>query len=150
NSDMPFDRFSIEQMAGDLLPGATEAQRIATGFHRCAPTNVEAGSIPEETRINQILDRVTTTETARLGATLAPALCAYQKYDPFTQRDYYQLLAFLNNTQIEADRSNPKVPGSIRFVGPTMPLVSSEQEGVRADLREDLAQVKQKQTRFRQ
>jgi hypothetical protein len=60
NDDMPFDRFTIEQLAGDLLPQATQAQKIATGFGRCSPTNVEAGSDPEETRTNQVLDRVNT------------------------------------------------------------------------------------------
>jgi hypothetical protein len=142
NADMPFDRFSIEQLAGDLLPGATEAQRIATGFHRCATTNVEAGSIPEETRINQVIDRVNTTATVWLGSTFACAQCHDHKYDPFTQRDYYQLLAFFNSTEIEADRSNPKVPGSIRFLGPAMPLSDPEHDAARRGLQEALDQVK--------
>jgi hypothetical protein len=132
NADMPFDQFSIEQLAGDLLPDATPSQRIATGFHRSAPTNVEAGSIPEETRINQVIDRVNTTATVWMGTTLACAQCHDHKYDPFTQRDYYQLLAFFNNTTIEADRSNPKVPSSIRFLGPAMPLEMEKEKAPRA------------------
>src|SRR5262249_9134536 len=129
NQDLPFDRFTMEQIAGDLLPAATEAQRIATGFHRCTPTNVEAGSEPEETRVNAVFDRVNTTAAVWLGSTLECAQCHDHKYDPFTQKEYYQLFAFFNNTALEADRSNPQVPGSIRFLGPTMPLRSVENEG---------------------
>jgi hypothetical protein len=142
NADMPYDQFSIEQLAGDLLPGATPAQRIATGFHRSAPTNVEAGSIPEETRINQVIDRVNTTATVWLGSTLACAQCHDHKYDPFTQRDYYQLLAFFNNTAIEANRSNPKVPGSIRFLGPAMTLERPAQAAARHVLQDALGQIR--------
>lgn len=122
NDDMPFDRFTLEQIAGDLLPEANESTRIATGFHRCTTTNVEAGSEPEETRINQVMDRVNTTAAVWLGTTLECCQCHDHKYDPFTQRDYYQLLAYFNNTEIEADRSNPNVPGSIKFLGPMMTL----------------------------
>ncbi|MCA9137341.1 MAG: DUF1549 domain-containing protein, partial [Planctomycetales bacterium] len=82
NEDMPFDQFSTEQIAGDLLPGATESQRIATGFHRCTPTNVEAGSLPEETRIEQVIDRVNTTGAVWLGTTLECCQCHDHKYDP--------------------------------------------------------------------
>ncbi|WP_164101955.1 DUF1549 domain-containing protein [Candidatus Laterigemmans baculatus] len=124
NADMPFDQFTVEQIAGDLIPGASESQRIATGFHRAAPINVEAGSIPEETRVNQIIDRVNTTATVWLGTTLECAQCHDHKYDPFSQREYFQLFAFFNSTEIEAERQDPKVPSSIAFVGPTMPLTS--------------------------
>ena len=114
NADMPFDQFTIEQVAGDLLPKATPSQIIATGFHRCTPTNVEAGTDPEESRINQVIDRVNTTGAVWLGTTLECCQCHNHKYDPFTQRDYYSLLAYFNNTEKEADRTNPKVPGSIQ------------------------------------
>ncbi len=122
NADMPFDQFTIEQLAGDLLPGATEEQKIATGFNRCTMTNVEAGTEPEETRTNQVIDRVNTTATVWLGTTLACAQCHDHKYDPFSQKEYYQFFAFFNNTAIEAERTKPNVPGSIQFMGPTMPL----------------------------
>ena len=122
NADMPFDEFTIEQLAGDLLPNATDEQKIATGFHRCTTTNVEAGTEPEETRTNQVIDRVNTTATVWLGSTLECAQCHDHKYDPFSQKEYYQFLVFFNNTEIEADRANPKVPGSIQFLGPSMNL----------------------------
>jgi hypothetical protein len=139
NTDMPFDQFSIEQLAGDLLPNHTESQSIATGFNRSAPTNVEAGSDPEETRINQVHDRVNTLGMVWLGATLECCQCHDHKYDPFKQRDYYGLFAFFNNTAIEADRANDKVPGSIRFLGRDMkvfdPVLADRQSNVRGRLR---------------
>ncbi len=146
NSDMPFDQFSVEQLAGDLLPNATEVQRIATGFHRSAPTNVEAGSDPEETRVNQVFDRVNTLGMIWLGTSLECAQCHDHKYDPFTMRDYYGLFAFFNQTEIEADRSNPKVPGSIRFVGPEMELLDASVDAQRTRLRSELAAVEESVT----
>jgi hypothetical protein len=122
NADMPFDRFTVEQIAGDLLPDAAISQRVATGFGRCSTTNVEAGSDPEETRVNQVFDRVNTTGTIWMGTTLECAQCHDHKYDPFSQQDYYRLFAFFNSTAIEADRTNPMVPGSIKFLGPSIPL----------------------------
>ncbi len=122
NADMPFDRFTVEQVAGDLLPDADESTRIATGFHRCAPTNVEAGTDPEESRISQVLDRVNTTGAVWLGTTLECAQCHDHKYDPFPQEDYYRLAAYFNSTETEVKRANPEVPSSITFVGPSMTL----------------------------
>jgi hypothetical protein len=134
NEDMPFDRFTIEQLAGDLLRNPTLSQKIATGFNRSAPTNVEAGSDPEETRVNQVLDRVNTLGTVWLGSTLECAQCHDHKYDAFTQKDYYSLFAFFNNTSLEADRTNPKVPGSIQFNGPQIRLDESLTNSKRAEL----------------
>ena len=141
NADMPFTQFTIEQLAGDMLPNATESQRIATGFNRSAPTNVEAGTDPEETRVNQIHDRVSTLGIVWLGATLECAQCHDHKYDPFTQRDYYGLFAFFNNTELEADRTNPKVPGSIQFKGPTMELHDAGSSGERQSITARIAGV---------
>lgn len=143
NSDLPFDQFTVEQLAGDLLPDATESQRVATGFNRSAPTNVEAGSDPEETRVNQVHDRVHTLGMVWLGTTLECAQCHDHKYDPFTQRDYYRLFAFFNNTALEADRTNPNVPGSIQFRGPMMELADAAVTAQRRELDEAMAQVKQ-------
>jgi hypothetical protein len=128
NADMPFDQFTIEQLAGDLLPNPTQSQLIATGFNRCAPCNVEAGTDPDENRYNQVVDRVNTLGYVWLGTTLECAQCHDHKYDPFTMRDYYGLFAFFNQTELEADRANPKVPGSIKFIGPYMNLNSEEDE----------------------
>jgi hypothetical protein len=141
NADMPFDRFTLEQIAGDLLPDANEQTRIATGFHRATTTNVEAGSEPEETRVNQVFDRVNTTGAVWLGTTLECAQCHDHKYDPISQRDYYRLFAYFNNTELEADRSNPKVPGSIRFLGPSMELGDPQTIARRAALKDELKQL---------
>jgi hypothetical protein len=144
NADMPFDQFTIEQIAGDLLPDATESQRIATGFHRCTPTNVEAGSLPEETRIEQVIDRVNTTGAVWLGTTLECCQCHDHKYDPFSQKDYYQLLAFYNSTKMEADRAS-KSPSSIKFNGPSMQVSNPQRDTRRAELQKQLAGVTRQQ-----
>ncbi len=134
NANMPFDQFTLEQIAGDLLPNATPSQIIATGFHRCTPTNVEAGTEPEESRINQVIDRVNTTGAVWLGSTLECAQCHNHKYDPFTQHDYYSLLAYYNNTEKEAERANPKTPGSIKFQGTAYPIKDVSREHQRQQL----------------
>jgi hypothetical protein len=97
NADMPFDEFTIEQLAGDLLPNATQDQKIATGFHRNTQINEEGGIDKEQFRIESILDRVGTTGSAFLGLTIGCAQCHDHKFDPITQRDYYGMFAFLNN-----------------------------------------------------
>jgi len=98
NRDLPFDQFVIEQLAGDLLPNATVEQKVATGFNRNTQINQEGGIDPEQFRVESVMDRVNTTATAFLGVTLACAQCHDHKFDPFTQRDYYQFYAFFNNT----------------------------------------------------
>jgi mono/diheme cytochrome c family protein len=97
NRDMPFDRFTIDQLAGDLRPGATLAQQVATGFHRNTPINQEGGIDVEQFRVESIVDRVNTTATVWLGLTLGCAQCHDHKYDPIAQREYYELFAFFNN-----------------------------------------------------
>jgi Protein of unknown function (DUF1553)/Protein of unknown function (DUF1549)/Planctomycete cytochrome C len=97
NSDMPFDQFTIEQLAGDLLPNATEGQKTATGFHRNTLINEEGGIDPEQFRIDSVFDRVGTTGTVWLGLTIGCAQCHDHKFDPLTQKEFYQLFAFLNN-----------------------------------------------------
>ncbi len=144
NADLPFDQFTIEQVAGDLLPNATPQQVIATGFHRCTPTNVEAGTEPEESRINQVIDRVNTTGAVWLGTTLECAQCHNHKYDPFSQRDYYGLLAYFNNTEKEAERTNPKVPGSIQFKGVPFALGASNDPALVAKLQPRLQALQSK------
>jgi hypothetical protein len=97
NDDLPFDRFTIEQIAGDMLPDATPQQRVATGFHRNTMLNEEGGIDPLEFRFHAMTDRVGTTGTTWLGLTVMCAQCHTHKYDPIPQREYYQIMACLNN-----------------------------------------------------
>lgn len=106
NDDMPFDRFTVEQFAGDLLPDANADQLLATAFHRQTLTNTEGGTDQEEFRVAAVFDRVETMGTVWLGLTIGCARCHTHKYDPITQREYYQLFAFLNN----GDETTHKVP----------------------------------------
>jgi hypothetical protein len=106
NADMPFDQFTIEQIAGDLLPNATVDQKVATGFHRNTMINEEGGIDVEEFRFASLVDRVATTGTVWLGMTIQCAQCHSHKYDPISQREYYQFLAFLNN----ADEPDLDIP----------------------------------------
>jgi hypothetical protein len=97
NRNEPFDRFTIEQLAGDLLPGATTEQKIATGFVRNNMVNFEGGAIPEEYRTAYVIDRVNTTGTVFLGLTVGCTQCHDHKFDPMTQKEFYQLFAYFNN-----------------------------------------------------
>ncbi len=97
NEDMPFDRFTVEQLAGDMLPQATLPQRIATGFHRNTMLNEEGGIDPLEFRYHAMVDRVATTGTTWLGLTTGCAQCHTHKFDPILHTEYFGLMAFLNN-----------------------------------------------------
>jgi hypothetical protein len=97
NGNMPFDQFTIEQIAGDLLPNATMAQKIATGFNRNHMVTGESGIIDEEYRVEYVADRLETTGTVWLGLTIGCCRCHDHKFDPITQREYYQLFSFFNN-----------------------------------------------------
>ncbi len=97
NQNMPFDQFTIEQLAGDLLPNPTRDQLIATGFHRNHMINGEGGRIAEESRVEYVQDRVETTGTVWMGLTLTCCRCHDHKYDPFSQKEYYQLAAYFNS-----------------------------------------------------
>ncbi len=108
-ADMPFDQFSIEQLAGDMLPGATPQQQIATGFHRNTMINEEGGIDPNEYRFYAMVDRVATTGTVWMGLTTACAQCHTHKYDPITHADYYSMFALLNN----ADEPDVLVPDPV-------------------------------------
>ena len=96
-SNMPFDQFSLEQLAGDLLPNATLSQKIASGFNRNHATTDEGGVIPEEFRVEYVVDRVKTTGNVWMGLTMECAQCHDHKYDPISQKEYYQFYAFYNN-----------------------------------------------------
>jgi hypothetical protein len=104
NRNLPYDQFTIEQLAGDLLPGASTEQLVATGMHRNTMTNTEGGTDDEEFRVAAIKDRVDTTFQVWMGLTVGCAKCHNHKYDPLAQREYYQLYAFFNQT---ADNDQP-------------------------------------------
>lgn len=108
NDDMPFDQFTIEQIAGDMLPNATTEQKIATGFHRNTMINEEGGIDPLEYRFYSMVDRVHVTATAWLGLTMSCAQCHTHKFDPIQHTEYYQFMAFMNN----ADEPKIEVPSA--------------------------------------
>ena len=97
NSDLPFDQFTIDQLAGDMLPNASASTKIATGFHRNTQINEEGGIDKEQFRIESIIDRVNTTGAAFLGLTIGCCQCHDHKFDPLTQKEYYRMFAFFNN-----------------------------------------------------
>ena len=105
DANMPFDEFTIKQIAGDMLPNATLDDKVATAFHRNTLTNNEGGTIDEEFRTVAVIDRVNTTLSTWMGTTMACAQCHDHKYDPLSQKEYFQLYAVLNNTA-DADRKN--------------------------------------------
>ena len=107
NADMPFRQFTIEQFAGDMLPSSTVDQQIATGFHRNTLLNQEGGIDVEEARWETLVDRVNTTASVWMGSTLACAQCHNHKFDPFSQRDYYRMLAFFNNADYQVHGLGP-------------------------------------------
>ncbi len=129
NDDMPFDRFTVEQIAGDLLPGSTPAQKVATGFHRNTMINEEGGIDVEEFRFASIVDRVATTGAVWLGLTVQCAQCHTHKFDPITQREYYRLFSYFNN----ADEPDLELPD------PTIAARRAEIAGKIASLEGSLA-----------
>jgi mono/diheme cytochrome c family protein len=119
NRNVPYDRFAVEQLAGDLLPGATVAQRVATGFNRNHPVNSEGGEADDEYRSAYVIDRANTTATAFLGLTLGCAQCHDHKFDPLTQKDFYRFAAFFNDVDENGRNS---------AVRPTISVPDAEQE----------------------
>ena len=111
-NDMPFDQFTIEQIAGDLLPEPTQSQIVATGFHRNTPINQEGGIDVEQFRIDSVFDRVATTGTVWLGLSLGCAQCHDHKFDPLTQREFYQVFSFFNN------QDEPTIPVAVPGLDP--------------------------------
>jgi hypothetical protein len=107
NRDLPFAQFTIEQIAGDLLPDPTTEQKIATSFHRNTMVNTEGGIDDEEFRVAAVVDRVNTTMEVWMGTTIACAQCHNHKFDPFSQKEFYQLFAFFNNTEDRGGSNDP-------------------------------------------
>jgi len=110
NQNLPYDQFTIQQLAGDLLPKPTRDQLVATGFHRNSMLNDEGGIDPEEFRVVAVIDRVDATATTWLGSTIACAQCHDHKYDPFSQKDFYSFFAFFNQSEDNGRDSAPMLP----------------------------------------
>ncbi len=133
NDNLPYDRFLVEQLAGDLLPNRTEAQLIATGFQRNNMVTHEGGTIPEENLTNYNVDRVKTLGEAVLGLMLGCAQCHDHKFDPITQKEYYQMFAFFNTLSDKGLDGNGGVNPGPRIQAHTV-LRSSEEPGLRTQL----------------
>jgi hypothetical protein len=139
NADMPYSQFSIEQLAGDLLPNASQEQMIATAFNRNHLLNGEGGAIPEEQRFNILFDRVDTTSTTWLGLTMACAQCHDHKYDPMTQRDYYSLMSIFN--QVSEDGRAGGGGGAKRVAAPFLEMLTEENKRQMAEIEAKRATV---------
>ena len=131
NANKPFDQFTLEQIAGDLLPDPTDEQLVATAFHRNTLTNNEGGTNDEEFRNVAIVDRVNTTMAVWMGTTMGCAQCHDHKFDPISQQDYFRLFAILNNTE-DADRADES---------PVLALYSKEQKARRVELQTEIARL---------
>jgi hypothetical protein len=136
NRNMPYDQFTIEQIAGDLLPHPTQEQLIATAFHRNTMTNTEGGTDDEEFRVAAVKDRIATTAQVWMGLTLGCAQCHSHKFDPITQREYYQLFAFFNETE---DNDQPDE-------SPTMLVPTTEQREKMDRLKGEVARLEARLT----
>ena len=151
NQNKPFDQFSIEQLAGDLLPGATLQQRIATGFNRNTKINDEGGGDAEEYRTKAVKDRVATTGTTWLGLTVMCAECHSHKYDPISQEDYYRLFAFFNSTTDGGNYSvEPTVAVPAPPVGTLVNYLHDRQQKLQQEIVESAATVATAQARWEQ
>ena len=141
NENMPYDEFTIKQLAGDLLPNASREDIMATAFNRNHPYNAEGGTIPEETRVVNVFDRVETTGTTWLGMTMNCARCHDHKYDAITQKEYYQLFDYFNQTSEEGGKGG----GQIK---PLLNLSSKERRDEMAQVEEYANQLVEKVKRF--
>ncbi len=138
NENMPYDQFTIWQLAGDLLPDATEEQILATAFNRNHMINGEGGRIAEENRVDYVFDMTETMGTAWLGLTLQCARCHDHKFDPLTQQEYYQMTAFFNQTPVNGGEKDPQAK-------PNLSVASPEQKAREKELSEQYAAAQKAQ-----
>lgn len=136
NNNKPFDEFSIEQLAGDLIPEASLDQKIASGFNRNHATSDEGGAIPEELRVSYVVDRVQTTANVWMGLTMECGQCHDHKYDPISQEEYYQFFAFFNN------HTDPGMQTRRGNQSPTVEVISEEQKQKKDEAEKKLAEIK--------
>lgn len=134
NQNMPFDQFTIEQNAGDMLPNATESQILATGFHRNHKLNGEGGIIAEEWRVETVIDRVETMGLTWLGLTFNCCRCHDHKYDPISQREFYQMFSYYNNVP-----ESGTLQGESKNTEPTLKVFAAEHNAKREQLSQQLA-----------
>src|SRR6187401_1157471 len=122
NRNLPYDEFVIEQLAGDLLPNPTRAQKIATGFNRNHMINFEGGAIADEYQVEYVMDRVEATSTAFMGLTMGCARCHSHKFDPISHKEFYQFFAFFNSVPERG------LDGRLGNAAPVLPLPSHAQQ----------------------
>ncbi len=143
NNNMPYDQFTIEQLAGDLLSDATLEQRVATGFGRCNVSTNEAGSIEEEVYTRNVIDRVTTMGTVFLGLTFECTRCHDHKFDPLTQHDFYSLFAFFNSLD------GPALDGNVADTQPSEHVPTLEQAAMLAQTNKQIEELQARQEKYR-
>ncbi len=134
NDNLPYDRFTLEQIAGDLLPESTRENQVATAFHRNTMTNVEGGIVPEEFRVAAVKDRISTTAEVWMGLTMQCAQCHSHKFDPISQKEYYQFFAIFNQTE-DANREDEE---------PRLALLSAEDQAKTDRLNAEIADLEKK------
>ena len=141
NDNMPFDRFTVEQIAGDLLPEPSQEQKLATAFLRNHMINGEGGRLPEENRIDYLVDQTDTVSTIWMGLTMGCARCHDHKYDPISQKEYYQLMAFFDKTEVDGAGRNPQMPPVLDLTTDEHDRRMEELEQAKAEAAERLDKV---------
>ena len=144
NDNLPWDTFTTWQLAGDLLPDATHEQKLATGFCRNHMINGEGGRIPEENRVDYVMDMTETMGTVWLGATLTCARCHDHKYDPYTRKEYYQLFDFFNQTPVTGGGGDPQTPPILSTPSPAQSMAINQAEMVVQRTQSEFYQFKDK------